>query len=68
LAVASFAPGVTCESVAGVEDWTDCGFLLGLGLKHQSEDGRFQIDADVDLTRVGPRRDTSLSLALEHKF
>jgi hypothetical protein len=68
LSVASFAPGVTCESVAGVEDWTDCGFLLGLGLKHQSEDKRFQIDADVDLTRVGPRRDTSLSLALEHKF
>jgi hypothetical protein len=64
----SIAPGLTCESVSGVEDWSDCGLAFGLGVQHQSDDGLVRYGADLDVTRVGPRKDTALSLSLEHRF
>lgn len=64
----SIAPGLTCESVSGVEDWSDCGLAFGLGVQHQSDDSLVRYGADLDVTRVGPRKDTALSLSLEHRF
>ncbi len=68
LSLVSVAPGLTCESVSGVEDWSECGVALGLGLQHQSDNGLVRYNADLDLTRVGPRKDTALSLSMEHRF
>lgn len=68
LSLARFAPGLTCETVSGVEDWSKCGVALGLGVSHQSGDGRLHLEVDVNHVRVGPRRDTSLGLSLEHRF
>lgn len=68
LSLMTFAPGLTCETVSGVEDWSDCGVALGLGWQHRSVDGLVRYNADFDFTRVGPREDTSLALSLEHRF
>jgi hypothetical protein len=68
LTLLTLAPGLTCEKVSGVEDWSDCGLALGAGLRHQSRNGLVRYTADVDVSRVGPRKDTSLSLSLEHRF
>ncbi|MCU0826236.1 MAG: Ig-like domain-containing protein [Tabrizicola sp.] len=68
LSLVTFAPGLTCETVSGVEDWSDCGLAFGIGLQHQSDNGLVRYSADIDLTRVGPREDTALSLSLEHRF
>lgn len=68
LSFVTFAPGLTCETVSGVEDWSDCGVALGLGLQHRSDSGLVNYNADLDFTRVGPREDTSLSLSMEHRF
>ena len=64
----TIAPGLACESVSGVEDWSDCGLAFGLGVQHQSDDGLVRYGADLDVTRVGPRKDSSISLSLEHRF
>ena len=68
LSLLTVAPGLTCESVSGVEDWSDCGLALGLGFQHQSQDSLLRYGADLNLVRVGPREDTSLSLTLERRF
>lgn len=66
--LATIAPGITCEEVSGIEAWSDCGVALGLGLNHASGDGLSRFGVEIDMLRVGPRSDTSISLVLEHRF
>ena len=68
LSLASFTPGLTCKGASGIETWTDCGYSPGFGLRMVSGVGPRRFSADIDILRVGPRSDTSISLGLEQRF